>query len=92
MQVLGKTLDQVTDMMVANASNLIITVKPANQRLTLQRPSRKGRVQQASGFPEERPAESQSDSEEDVDEIKDLLHHNLPQQQRNSRGSGDGRR
>lgn len=33
----GKTLDQVTDMMVANAQNLIITVKPANQRNTLQR-------------------------------------------------------
>lgn len=30
--VSGKTLDQVTDMMVANSSNLIITVKPVNQR------------------------------------------------------------
>lgn len=28
--VTGKTLDQVTDMMVANASNLIVTVKPVN--------------------------------------------------------------
>uniref|UniRef100_A0A0N5ARA3 PDZ domain-containing protein n=1 Tax=Syphacia muris TaxID=451379 RepID=A0A0N5ARA3_9BILA len=36
-EVEGKTLDQVTDMMVANAQNLIITVKPANQRNTLQR-------------------------------------------------------
>uniref|UniRef100_A0A914DII0 PDZ domain-containing protein n=1 Tax=Acrobeloides nanus TaxID=290746 RepID=A0A914DII0_9BILA len=35
--VQGKTLDQVTDMMVANAQNLIITTKPANQRNTLQR-------------------------------------------------------
>ncbi|KAK3086201.1 hypothetical protein FSP39_015131 [Pinctada imbricata] len=34
-EVAGKTLDQVTDMMVANSSNLIITVKPVNQRLTL---------------------------------------------------------
>ena len=34
-EVCGKTLDQVTDMMVANSSNLIITVKPVNQRLTL---------------------------------------------------------
>lgn len=33
-EVAGKTLDQVTDMMIANSSNLIITVKPANQRLT----------------------------------------------------------
>lgn len=31
----GKTIDQVTDMMVANAQNLIITIKPANQRNTL---------------------------------------------------------
>lgn len=30
--VAGKTLDQVTDMMVANASNLIITIRPAAQR------------------------------------------------------------
>ncbi|XP_077283628.1 partitioning defective protein 6 [Arctopsyche grandis] len=34
-EVAGKTLDQVTDMMVANSSNLIITVKPANQRAVL---------------------------------------------------------
>lgn len=31
-EVSGKTLDQVTDMMVANSANLIVTVKPANQR------------------------------------------------------------
>ena len=30
-EVLGKTLDQVTDMMIANSSNLIITIRPANQ-------------------------------------------------------------
>ncbi|XP_036897395.1 partitioning defective 6 homolog alpha isoform X3 [Sturnira hondurensis] len=30
-EVAGKTLDQVTDMMVANSHNLIVTVKPANQ-------------------------------------------------------------
>ncbi|EDV29093.1 uncharacterized protein TRIADDRAFT_14573, partial [Trichoplax adhaerens] len=30
-EVAGKTLDQVTDMMVANSQNLIITVRPANQ-------------------------------------------------------------
>ncbi|CAG5131066.1 unnamed protein product [Candidula unifasciata] len=34
-EVAGKKLDQVTDMMVANSSNLIITVKPVNQHLTL---------------------------------------------------------
>ncbi len=36
-EVAGKTLDQVTDMMVANSSNLIVTVKPANQRYNLNR-------------------------------------------------------
>ena len=36
-EVAGKTLDQVTDMMIANSSNLIITVKPANQRYNLDR-------------------------------------------------------
>jgi partitioning defective protein 6 len=29
-EVVGKSLDQVTDMMVANSQNLIITVKPAS--------------------------------------------------------------
>merc|ERR1712088_346768 len=38
-EVNGKSLDQVTDMMVANSSNLIVTVKPANQR-TLMGPRR----------------------------------------------------
>lgn len=33
----GKTLDQVTDMMVANSSNLIITVKPTNQKYNLNK-------------------------------------------------------
>ncbi|CAK9294516.1 unnamed protein product [Gordionus sp. m RMFG-2023] len=31
----GKSLDQVTDMMVANASDLVLTVKPADQSSTL---------------------------------------------------------
>ncbi|XP_042716401.1 partitioning defective 6 homolog gamma isoform X1 [Chrysemys picta bellii] len=39
-EVAGKTLDQVTDMMIANSHNLIITVKPANQRNNYSRSSR----------------------------------------------------
>ncbi|XP_043922944.1 partitioning defective 6 homolog gamma isoform X2 [Protopterus annectens] len=39
-EVAGKTLDQVTDMMIANSLNLIITVKPANQRNNVIRSSR----------------------------------------------------
>ncbi|CAF0971572.1 unnamed protein product [Didymodactylos carnosus] len=36
-EVAGKTLDQVTDMMVANSHNLIITVRPANDTYNLKR-------------------------------------------------------
>ncbi|XP_069739743.1 partitioning defective 6 homolog beta-like isoform X3 [Narcine bancroftii] len=39
-EVSGKSLDQVTDMMIANSHNLIITVKPANQRNNIVRISR----------------------------------------------------
>lgn len=39
-EVTGKSLDQVTDMMIANSHNLIITVKPANQRNNVVRNSR----------------------------------------------------
>ncbi|NXG42317.1 PAR6G protein, partial [Psilopogon haemacephalus] len=38
--VAGKSLDQVTDMMVANSHNLIVTVKPANQRNNVVRGSK----------------------------------------------------
>nr|XP_033771045.1 partitioning defective 6 homolog beta isoform X1 [Geotrypetes seraphini] len=39
-EVSGKSLDQVTDMMIANSHNLIITVRPANQRNNVVRHSR----------------------------------------------------
>ena len=39
-EVAGKTLDQVTDMMIANSHNLIVTVKPANQRNNVLRAGR----------------------------------------------------
>lgn len=39
-EVSGKSLDQVTDMMIANSHNLIITVKSANQRNNIVRISR----------------------------------------------------
>ncbi|XP_070575130.1 partitioning defective 6 homolog beta-like [Ptychodera flava] len=48
-EVAGKTLDQVTDMMVANSSNLIITVKPVNQRNNLTpRHNRRGSMDRNS--------------------------------------------
>lgn len=39
-EVSEKSLDQVTDMMIANSRNLIITVRPANQRNNVVRNSR----------------------------------------------------
>ncbi|CAL1584720.1 unnamed protein product [Knipowitschia caucasica] len=39
-EVTGKSLDQVTDMMIANSHNLIVTVKPVNQRNNVVRGSR----------------------------------------------------
>lgn len=75
-EVAGKTLDQVTDMMVANSWNLIITVKPANQRTsgsnsattTLRRNSGAG---SAGG----------GDSSGEEDTIADLtVQHQIPQQ------------
>eukprot|EP00069_Balaena_mysticetus_P015877 bmy_22597T0 len=39
-EVSGKSLDQVTEMRIANSHNLIITVRPANQRNSIMRNSR----------------------------------------------------
>ncbi|KAI5278377.1 Partitioning Defective 6-like Gamma [Manis pentadactyla] len=61
-EVAGKTLDQVTDMMIANSHNLIVTVKPANQRNNVVR----GRAG-SSGRPCARPAPGDSDSDEEPD-------------------------
>lgn len=74
-EVAGKTLDQVTDMMVANSSNLIITVKPANQR-TVGPPRRGsfGRNSQLSSGSHQSTTTAGSDPEDkyDQDEIVDL--------------------
>jgi partitioning defective protein 6 len=74
-EVAGKTLDQVTDMMVANSSNLIITVKPANQRTVA--PVRRGsfsRNSQLSSGSQQSHTTAGSDPEDkyDQDEIVDL--------------------
>ncbi|KAJ9582702.1 hypothetical protein L9F63_022943, partial [Diploptera punctata] len=76
-EVNGKTLDQVTDMMVANSSNLIITVKPANQR-TLAPPrrgsfSRTSQLSSSSHQSTHSAATTGSDDDRyDQDEIVDL--------------------
>ncbi|KAL4657052.1 hypothetical protein GN956_G4725 [Arapaima gigas] len=48
--VAGKSLDQVTDMMVANSHNLIVTVKPANQRNNVVRGSKASGNSSGSGL------------------------------------------
>ncbi|XP_003978223.2 partitioning defective 6 homolog beta [Takifugu rubripes] len=48
-EVAGKSLDQVTDMMIANSHNLIITVKPANQRNNVVRSGGGGMASGSSG-------------------------------------------
>ncbi|CAH8437307.1 unnamed protein product [Dicrocoelium dendriticum] len=50
-EVYGKTMDQVTDMMVANSSNLIITVRPADQRTCLPPTGRSARPIHTSTLP-----------------------------------------
>lgn len=74
-EVNGKTLDQVTDMMVANSSNLIITVKPANQR-TLAPPRRGSfsRNSQLSGGSHQshHTTGSEENDQDDQDEVRDL--------------------
>jgi len=81
-EVAGKTLDQVTDMMVANSSNLIVTVKPANQR-TLMGPrrgsfSRNSNMSSHSMLSNSTQSGTGSEDHEDEDEIRDLTpleHH-----------------
>ncbi|CAL4203068.1 unnamed protein product, partial [Meganyctiphanes norvegica] len=74
-EVNGKTLDQVTDMMVANSSNLIITVKPANQR-TLSHTPRRGSFSRnsamSSGSQQSHQSNASDDERYDADEIRDL--------------------
>lgn len=68
--VSNKTLDQVTDMMVANSSNLIITVRPANQRGPLPAvtpPDVSHHSQPSSGEPDDDSRFDQDDQDEIVD-------------------------
>ncbi|XP_076297141.1 partitioning defective protein 6 isoform X2 [Lasioglossum baleicum] len=78
-EVAGKTLDQVTDMMIANSSNLIITVKPANQRAALTAPRRGSfsRNSQLSSGSHQSTQSAATGSDEDADEIVDLTGVNL---------------
>lgn len=81
-EVSGKTLDQVTDMMVANSSNLIITIRPATHRSLPLPPSystsfRSG--SRGSGSKDSRHSNEDEDDSDDDDEIKDHLNPAPPQ-------------
>ena len=71
-EVGGKSLDQVTDMMVANSSNLIITVKPASMRNAVST----GRSRSHDQFPVASLARQhqayESDDEDDGDVVQVL--------------------
>lgn len=69
-EVTGKSLDQVTDMMVANSSNLIITVKPVNQTNTLASNSARHHPHRRSGVS---VGSNHSAVSIDSDEVKDLM-------------------
>lgn len=73
-EVAGKTLDQVTDMMVANSWNLIITVKPANQRTVAPRRGSFSRNSQLSSGSAQSVATTAGSDEDafDRDEVVDL--------------------
>ncbi|XP_040841107.1 partitioning defective 6 homolog gamma [Ochotona curzoniae] len=99
-EVAGKTLDQVTDMMIANSHNLIVTVKPVNQRNNVMRG---GRTVSSPGQPSDvvtgppgpppahllqnfHPDEMESDEEADI-VIEGALE---PQHPRKSQGPPPG--
>ncbi|CAB4063979.1 PARD6 [Lepeophtheirus salmonis] len=74
-EIAGKSLDQVTDMMVANSSNLIVTVKPANQRTTLIPPRRGSFSRNSHGSLLSKTSSNHSaggSDHDDEDEIRDL--------------------
>ncbi|XP_069846103.1 partitioning defective 6 homolog beta isoform X1 [Dipodomys merriami] len=75
-EVSGKSLDQVTDMMIANSHNLIITVRPANQRNNVVRNSRtsgsSGQSTDTSlGYPQ--PAEPRFEPGDEDSEEEDII-------------------
>jgi len=74
-EVAGKTLDQVTDMMVANASNLIITIRPADQRMTLARGDDSRGSRTSHGSEARSSVYASNDSDDEQDEVRDMMHN-----------------
>ncbi|UJR09279.1 hypothetical protein I4U23_013524 [Adineta vaga] len=69
-EVSGKTLDQVTDMMVANSHNLIITVRPQNDTFNLKR------TVSSSASPMSSVRQNPNESQISDDEVGDHHQHN----------------
>jgi len=95
-EVVGKSLDQVTGMMVANSANLIITVKPVNQRNTLSttkrgagaRASGKSHTSTQSGHSQASNPPSSCDS----DDVRDFPHDDDEDEVKEHLGQGEGSR
>ena len=93
--------DQVTDMMVANSSNLIITVKPANQRTLMPRRGSFSRtsnmshgslLSKSSGQSAGTVGTGGSDDIEEEDEIRDLTNAKQPTASNNLESMDGGHR
>lgn len=69
---LGKSLDQVTDMMVANSQNLIITVKPASLPPSTPRTNTLTRTGKKGSSPPPKQSRSSSDVRQTRQSLSDL--------------------
>lgn len=74
-EVANKSLDQVTDMMVANSSNLIITVKPASMRNIAE--STRLKVSERSPLSSVLQNFEMENIQEEEDTVKDLVEPSL---------------
>lgn len=68
-EVSGKTLDQVTDMMVANSHNLIITVRPQNDTFNLKRSMSTSSSTARQGNNISQSTNGSDDLDEDIDRL-----------------------
>ena len=74
-EVSGKTLDQVTDMMVANSHNLIITVRPQNDTFNLKRTMSTSSSTAAAAARQGNNISQSTNGSDDNEEDIDRLHH-----------------
>ena len=91
-EVAGKPLDQVTDMMVANSSNLIITVKPFNQKTCIRRSRFKAPAPNSSlgGGPASGSQRSSATTASSTGSRRHHHHNHSQQGDGSNSGGGDG--